>query len=403
MADPGTLIPFDGLGTRVEYEESFSTPDLLSSEADSSAVDTSNSGAINSFDEPSANEALHCESTSTRQPDSGDGGDEDLRTDLLSCDPPKVEKLQVEEFPRRSSYLLSHIRSPSWTEGVSPPILGKMKVNDVSQIVIDAAKGNPQFAKKLHDALLETGVIGPPPDLSAETKHRLEIKERNRNKNESEFESSEHQPEPSHPHLLPPLPPRGGAHKTSSLLQLEHQKPVESSGEAAADSVSSQSDVTPAKFGNVPVAAAAAAAAAVVASSVVAAVAKSSADSNIELPMAAAATAAAVVATTAAVGKQYENPEASQSPTGDVDSAGLQPQGSDQKESDGLGAKSGGERTSDRSAGTDSGRSEVPLDDVADCEIPLEEITLGERIGLGTEPLSCETSDIESSIGCFNI
>ena len=47
-----------------------------------------------------------------------------------------------------------------------------------------------------------------------------------------------------------------------------------------------------------------------------------------------------------------------------------------------------GERVSDRSTGNESTLSEVSLEDVADCEIAWEDISLGERIGLGTE-LTC--------------
>lgn len=38
---------------------------------------------------------------------------------------------------------------------------------------------------------------------------------------------------------------------------------------------------------------------------------------------------------------------------------------------------------SDKSTSNDSTKSDVTLDDVADCEIPWEDIALGERIGLG--------------------
>ncbi|KAL8150584.1 hypothetical protein V2J09_020392 [Rumex salicifolius] len=394
MADPGTLIPCDGLGTHVEYEEPFSSPSPVSRDIDSSTACTSSSGAISSYEELSSFETLQYRNRVKRQPGTGnDCGDdcqtgpsslhrlavdsEDSKPDLPSGYPPKVERLQAQEFPLRATYPLSHIRSPSWTEGYSPPTVQKMKVDDVSQMVIDAAKGNPQFAQKLHDALLESGVVAPPNlfsgihSVSSDAKAQAEDnREMNKNKNESK--QSKHKVENFRP-FLPPLPHRGGIHKSTSLLQLEYHNKNVSGDDTGA---------TPMRFGNVPVAAAAVAAAAVVASSVVAAVAKSSPDSNIELPM---AVSAAVVATTAAVNMQYEHLEASQSAferqfDGDVDD----PQSGDRKESDGFGANSDGERTSDRSIGTDSVRSEAPVDDVFDCEIAWEEITLGERIGLGS-------------------
>ncbi|PWA58644.1 tyrosine-protein kinase, insulin-like receptor [Artemisia annua] len=43
-----------------------------------------------------------------------------------------------------------------------------------------------------------------------------------------------------------------------------------------------------------------------------------------------------------------------------------------------------GERVSNRSAGNESTLSEVSLEDVADCEIAWDDITLGDRIGLSS-------------------
>ncbi|XP_057831140.1 probable serine/threonine-protein kinase SIS8 isoform X1 [Cryptomeria japonica] len=51
-------------------------------------------------------------------------------------------------------------RSPSWTEGVASPA-EQMKVKNVSQCVI-AANENPDFAQRLHAVLLESGVPAPP-------------------------------------------------------------------------------------------------------------------------------------------------------------------------------------------------------------------------------------------------
>ncbi|XP_020958557.1 serine/threonine-protein kinase EDR1-like [Arachis ipaensis] len=115
----------------------------------------------------------------------------------------------------------------------------------------------------------------------------------------------------------------------------------------------------------------------------VAAVAKSNTDSNIELSVAAAATAtaAAVVATTAAVSKQYEQGSRSD---GHMDGTAYEPKGSGDGENIVVGANSG-DRISDRSiVSNDSIKSDFILDDVAKYDIPLEEITLAERIGLGS-------------------
>lgn len=51
--------------------------------------------------------------------------------------------------------------SPSWTEGVVS-VAEKRKVKSVSQYVMNAASENPEFAQRLHAVLLESGVPAPP-------------------------------------------------------------------------------------------------------------------------------------------------------------------------------------------------------------------------------------------------
>ncbi|XP_025655939.2 probable serine/threonine-protein kinase SIS8 [Arachis hypogaea] len=203
-----------------------------------------------------------------------------------------------------------------------------MKVKDVSLYMIDAAKENPHLAQKLHDVLLESGVIAPP-NLFSEIYNEL---------GSPTEEKDEHKPESGQETTLRHhrVHPKG-----SSSSQPEHSKPVEGLGInhlldpklAAVQHTPSQ--VTYGK--NIPVAAAAAAAAAVVATSMVAAVPKSNTDSNIELPVAAAATAtaSAVVATTAAVSKQYEQGSRSD---GHMDGTGYEPKGSGDGENIVVGA-----------------------------------------------------------------
>ena len=48
-----------------------------------------------------------------------------------------------------------------------------------------------------------------------------------------------------------------------------------------------------------------------------------------------------------------------------------------------LGENTEGERKSDRSVSNDSTKSDSALDDVAEYDIPWDEIAVGERIGLG--------------------
>ncbi|XP_022766314.1 probable serine/threonine-protein kinase SIS8 isoform X3 [Durio zibethinus] len=418
MADPGTLIPSDAAGSHVEYDDSFFSTSPLSRDIDSSHMASSSSGVGSSFEDNAEFGTLEKRSRFKNFAAAGDQSDErgdfnafvnlsgaarsgeqskesmdDFKT------PSNVEKAPVREHPNRSNYPYAHMKSPSWTEGISSPAVRGMKVKDVSQYMIDAAKENPQLAQKLHDVLLESGVVVPPnlfteiysEQLDTSTiEVRLPTETNDENRQGTGPRKSKNQDDFGPSHCLPPLPHRKVYAKASSPHnQPEHLKTVEGlkvthpfdTREVIGPPVSSQSEVAPIQYArNVPVAAAAAAAAAVVASSMVVAATKSGTDSNVELPVAAAATAtaAAVVATSAAVTKHNERSD------GEAASAGCEPQGSGEREHDALGVNFEGARISDRSAGNDNSKSDVALDDVADCEIPWVEISLGERIGLGS-------------------
>ena len=291
---------------------------------------------------------------------------------------------------RKTSQGYSLLRSPSWTEGISPPNVCRMKAKDVTLYVLDAAKENPQLAQKLHDVLVDIGVVAPPnlfseicpqhPDPMVSDDLKVSDKQKNLKKNDE-------------------------ANNTNSQFKLlnvcstsHHLEPVEGLGaprplDSPAVSSSPEPKISlelqnsPAMMiRNMPVAAAAATAA-VVASSMVVAAAKSNSDCHLEVPVAAAAataTAAVVAATTAAVSKQYEFPElffssSIVSPTGNGQVSG---------EEDGVHHSSEvlheAERNSDRSTGNESTKSDVALDDVGEFEILWEDLTVGERIGLGT-------------------
>ncbi|KAK4256587.1 hypothetical protein QN277_006291 [Acacia crassicarpa] len=409
MADPGTLIPSDATGLHGEYDETLFVASPLSRDLDSSRIASSSSGIGSSSEEASESSTFDKRSISKQiaylgkesyvsNPTTSEDESKSPLNDF-GC-PPNMEKFTMQEAPGRPNHPHVHARSPSWTEGISSPAARRMKVKDVSQYMIDAAKGNPQLAQKLHDVLLESGVA-PPPNLFSETYHQQlggTFVETNSNTEENEYKHESGNKETqadchrSPAQLLPPLPPYRAHLKAIPSSQMVRSKPVEGLGinlpfdsrEAAGQHLQSHAEATPIRYGkNVPVAAAAAAAAAVVASSVVVAVAKSSTDSNIELPVAAAATAtaAAVVATTAAVSKQYDQGSRSD---GDSDGGFYEQKGSDYGEHNVLGANSEGERISDGSIGNDSAKSDSVLDDVAEYEIPWEDITLGERIGLGS-------------------
>ncbi|KAL0464161.1 UNVERIFIED_CONTAM: putative serine/threonine-protein kinase SIS8 [Sesamum latifolium] len=327
MADPGTLIPSDAAGSHMDYEDSFlsTTPapiDVLPSHMTSSSgaeastlEDTSEVGTADK-------RSKFRESSVVQQPKAQGGSKQYVNS---SRHPWDVKKEPALEISRRPSHPYMHARSPSWTEGVSSPAVRRMKVKDVSQYMMDAAKENPHLAQKLHDVLLESGVVAPPnlftevyseqldmppADLKAPTqeKEKKGYDDKHKAKGYNNLDRA----------LLPPLP--------------QH--------------------------------------------------------------------AAAVVATTAAVTKQYEalesathspdSPGAIFSPAvcvrsdGDADATVYEQRGSGDREHEGPGAILEGERISDRSTGNESSKSDVTIDDVADCEIPWEDITLGERIGLGS-------------------
>ncbi|KDP41141.1 hypothetical protein JCGZ_03632 [Jatropha curcas] len=428
MADPGTLIPSDMAGSQIEYEEPFFSASPFSRDMDSSHIASSSSGVASSFEEHSDVGTLEKRSRSRNVATAGNEsdnrgdfhhvtnvsepikGEEESRMPLDNLKKSSnVDKVLMREGPGRPNYPYAHTKSPSWTEGVSSPAVRRMKVKDVSQYMIDAAKENPQLAQKLHDVLLESGVVAPPSlfteiyseqlDVSTtEAKSPTEDKDDYKRKSETRHMKDQDDLGPSPARYLPRLPHHRVQSKASPAFnQPEQLKPEDGltinhpfdMREATGQPMPLQTEATSVSYAkNVPVAAAAAAAAAVVASSMVVAAAKSGSDSNLELPVAAAATAtaAAVVATTAAVSKQYEHCARND---GDADSSSYEPRGSGDrgsggKQSDAFMENSEGERLSDRSAGNNSSKSDAGLDDVAECEIPWDEITLGERIGLGS-------------------
>jgi hypothetical protein len=257
-----------------------------------------------------------------------------------------VKKIVEQEAQGRPNHRYVHARSSSWSEGISSSVAIRMKAKKVSQFMIDTAKENPHLAQKLHDVLLESGVV-PPPNLFSDNYHE-ELVSSTEEKNVQK-QGSEHQEVEFDDNLGPSMPVEG----LGTNLPLHTQV----------------------KYGrNVPVSAAAAAAAAVVASSMVVAAVRSNTDSNIELSVsaAAAATAAAVVATTSAV-SMYEHSSRSD---GDTESSGTNFE---------VERRSGSSVVSNDSIKSDCSS----LDDVAEHEIHWEEITLGERIGLGILTILC--------------
>ncbi|KAH8491879.1 hypothetical protein H0E87_021465 [Populus deltoides] len=365
-ADPGTLIPSDAAGSHIEYDDSFFSSSPFSRDIDSYRIASSSSGHTSSFEEHSEVGTLEKRfrtrniaalgNQSDVRGDSHEGasltkpskGEEESTISLNDFGKISIaEKVPGRELPGRPIYPSAHARSPSWTEGVSSPSVRRMKVKDVSQYMIDAAKENPQLAQKLHDVLLESGVVAPPnlfteiyaEQLNASTAEATSpTEDKDGHKQRTEIRYVKDQDDLVPARFFPLLPPNELPYKSSSPgNQPEQSKPVEGLGvkhpfdtkEITGLPISLQSEVTP--------------------------------------------------------GARSD---------GDADSAGYEPHGSGDKGSGGRGSggrehkalvvNSEGERISDRLAVNDRSKSDAGLDDVAECEIPWEEMTLGERIGLGS-------------------
>ncbi|KAK6787573.1 hypothetical protein RDI58_016098 [Solanum bulbocastanum] len=399
MAAPGTLIPSDTSGVHGDHEESILSISPYSKDVDSHSGSYS-SGIASSLGDhldygTADKRSRFAESTSAGN-ESPSSGNSELQVkaekefyntfhDFTKAPSPKEQGQETSSRAGHARSAFTHARSPSWTEGVSSPAAHKMKVKDASQYMIDAAKENPQLAQKLHTVLLESGVIAPPnlfAEIYPEQLDVSHIEGKSRLEERDEFQKVRGQSDKNRARFLPPLPYHSPYSKGNACGSWEPQPDVREVGE---QQVSRQSEVAPPKhMKKVPVAAAAAAAAAAVASSMVVVAAKTNPHGDLPVAAAATATAAAVVATTAAVSKQYEAQGDCERVDGDADTAVYEQQGSGHQEHEAAGANSEGERVSDKSTGNDSAKSDVILDDVADCEIPWEDIALGERIGLGS-------------------
>ncbi|EFJ06927.1 hypothetical protein SELMODRAFT_269874 [Selaginella moellendorffii] len=235
----------------------------------------------------------------------------------------------------------SHGRSPSWTEGIGAPGARQTKAKDMSQYMIEAAKENPGLAQKLQDVLLESGIVAPPEFLA---------------------ELSPTEPQQRSTDARPDL------RRPRSRRQATARVP-----DALLSGPSSSTDAITA---------------AVVASSMVVAAAKTDiGDGSLEVPITAAATATAAVvaATSAAVVLKSE------SGSGNSDKGGS---GDSKTRTEESGSHSGSKkknnsRESEGDAGDlENGRTGISKSDsildVAEWEIPWEELRVGDRIGLGS-------------------
>ncbi|CAL5043622.1 unnamed protein product [Urochloa decumbens] len=447
MVDPGTLIPSDGADLGREVEDSLSADDqhnintqLVSSFSEaSSSIHGSfeNESLEKGFTPRNAGHSGPYGTTNAQTDNDISGSGVPSSFEELSGSTYASENVPIIHESNADHTMTSKNKdksmtsnnssssSPPSSETSSIPAVRRKKVKDVSEYMISAAKENPQLAEKIHAVLLESGVV-PPPDLFSE-----ESKEQPKDlivydtsafqtKDEmirtmNELESAAHDGSGSHGPSLP-------HHAGHELRIVPYRTPLDLKpvqGLGVYHPFDSRDNGTPSiplyepsappqenplqLIKQMPVTAAAVATAAVVASSMVVAAAKSNSDMKLDVPVAAAATAAAVVATTAAVNKQYEYldpgcqllclPSSSNKSTQKgrhdlLDNDQLETNnGQDnalEHEKDSVQAPQEAERVSDRSTGTESARSEIALDDVAEFEIQWEDLTLGERVGLGS-------------------
>ncbi|RLN08885.1 hypothetical protein C2845_PM11G25950 [Panicum miliaceum] len=334
VADPGTLIPSDGAVLSTDLDENFvadnhhlkkvETTNLLGS-----SFSGASSSAYGSFD---------YELLDRRSPSDTDGPTTNQTSNQQSMLSSSFEKLSVSTCTSESrpiinestnaDYIMvaknkeksiapvdSSSSSPSASDMGSTPAVRRMKVKDISEYMINAAKENPQLAQKIHEVLRENGVVAPPDLFSEDSMEEpkdlivydttlFQSKdEMKRTMNEFEsrkYTDSGHAPSlPYHPghELQPKVVP----HRTSleSLKPVEGNELVEKGGDDFWDKDNIEAD---------------------------------HAQDNAldqEIPQEA-------------------------------------------------------ERTSDKSSGTESAKSDLALEDVAEFEIQWEEIAIGERIGLGS-------------------
>ncbi|XBH64437.1 probable serine/threonine-protein kinase SIS8 [Aegilops tauschii subsp. strangulata] len=455
VTDPGTVIPSEGAVLSTEFEDcSYSDNHQLSKADTANHLGSSHSGVSNSACDSFEYELLDRRSTSSNVGPSDTDGAATSQTSNQQNTISSFENLSVSTFPSENKPLINESRgteeavapknkekpvgannslssSPSSPEVGSTTGFRRMKVKDISEYMIHAARENPQLARKIHEVLLENGVVAPPDLFSEDSmeepkdlivcdatlfQSKDEMKRRMNEVGSREYADRGHGPSLSH---------RPGHELQSKVVPhralLDSLKPVEGLGIYHHPDIrdntspyfshyepSAPPQETPSQLSKqLPVTAAAVATAAVVASSMVVAAAKSNSDMKFDVPVAAAATvtAAAVVATTAAVSKQYEHSEPGNQllslPSTSERNESVEKAADDfwdkqhteighgqdnalDQERDSAEVPREAERTSDKSSGTESAKSEVTLDDVAEFEMQLEEIAIGERIGLGS-------------------
>ncbi|OAY70760.1 Serine/threonine-protein kinase EDR1 [Ananas comosus] len=306
MAYPGTLIPSDGAGLVKDYEENIFVVSPFSKGADSVHMGSSVSGVSSSAGCSLDSEPLDKRSLSSYPEASDTSGIHTLEfsnkeSEKLSSLKNFSTNLHMKEkahpigksrdtnisktVKAQEKSGITVAKSPSRIAGInSSSAVNKMKVQDVSQYMIDAAKENPQLAQKLQDVLLESGVIAPP-NLFSELYTGYSEDLMTEDKSQSGYK---------------------GEKEDEITNRIRPLKPVEDSTEGAGYDVWDNRHIE----------------------------------------------------------NDHDGPE--------------------QEKGTGETHQQEAERNSGKSTGTDSTKSDIALDDVAELEIQWEDLTLGERIGLGS-------------------
>ncbi|OEL35206.1 Serine/threonine-protein kinase EDR1 [Dichanthelium oligosanthes] len=340
VSDPGTLIPSDGAVLSTEFDENFVSDDHhLNKDDTTNLLGSSLSGASSSAYGSFEYELLDRRSTSSNVgPSDTDGHTTNQTSNQQSMLSSSFEKLSVSTYTSENrpiinestnvDYIMvaknkeksiapvdSSSTSPSMSDMGSTPAVRRMKVKDISEYMINAAKENPQLVQKIHEVLRENGVVAPPDLFSEDSmeepkdlivydttlfQSKDEMKKKMNELESREYTDCGHAPSLPH-HPGHELQPKVVPHRTplESLKPVEGNESVEKVGDDFSDKDNLETD---------------------------------HAQDNVldqEIPREA-------------------------------------------------------ERTSDKSSGTESAKSDLTLEEVAEFEIQWEEIAIGERIGLGS-------------------
>lgn len=173
MGEPGALLPSDKT-VAANSSETDVSPKSSKTEQSSSFVSSTQSSPSSSTHSVHSTRSDMGDHGKDRKDAGSERGTHIDGTAYIKLDsrhhsePVELQGLDGKPSRHISTGRISHYRSPSWTEGMGMPGGRQMKdalqdmtdvTPDVSQMVINAAKENPQLLQKLQEVLLESGVV----------------------------------------------------------------------------------------------------------------------------------------------------------------------------------------------------------------------------------------------------